>query len=604
MCEVTVNVTADLTASYPPDRALRGMLTLARDLRQILPVLADREFAFVAMVALGLAGAVLEAIAVSLISALIYLSLGGAGQPGPVAMPRHLFPFDPGQLFREHLWLFCAIVVAAAVLRAAAVALYGVVATALKSLVFHRLRMRLYHRFMFAPFEDISRASFGFLTNTLQVEAPRVAELIDQLFRMPVNLCGAAVFFLVLVMLSWPVAGVAAVAGLALTAVLQLSGGYLHRLSQRMLMANEDLASRMLAGIHALRTIRAFGAEQREFGRFIGASNAVARMTVRFAAFEHVITPSTTLAALFMIAAVVGFSNALGNTAVTTLMIVAVLFRMQPQLQGLQSSLTSIHGLESSLALVARIVNEDVQIAPRQGNAVESPALLRSIQFRDVSYRHPLAAEPTLAGLNFEIPRGRVTAISGRSGAGKTTILNLLLRLTEPSAGVIEVDGIPLASIDRLSWLRRVAITGQDIDMLSGSILENLRLGRPDLSAADAMAALAVAGIDEFVQTLPDGLETRVGERGHRLSGGQRQRIALARAIVMRPDLLIMDEATNAVDAALEVAIFRQLRAAFPDLTIVIIAHRGSGAEAADVVINLADGRVRSVKHQPRVAVS
>jgi ABC-type multidrug transport system fused ATPase/permease subunit len=324
-------------------------------------------------------------------------------------------------------------------------------------------------------------------------------------------------------------------------------------------------------------------------------------MSVRFAAVENVIMPSATLAALATIAVVILFSNALGNAAVTTLMVVAVLFRMQPQVQGLQSSLTSIHGLESSLALVARIVDEDDHVEPRRRTVVECPPLREAIRFRDVSYRHPVSAEPTLTQLNFEIQRGLVTAISGRSGAGKTTILNLLLRLTEPSAGVIEVDGIPLASIDRLSWLRRVAITGQDIDVLSGTILENLRLGCPDLSPADAMEALAVAGIDEFVQSLPDGLQTRVGERGHRLSGGQRQRIALARAIVTRPQLLILDEATNSVDATLEIAIFHRLRAAFPDLTILIVAHRGSAVSEADVVINIADGRVRSVRHAHQI---
>jgi ABC-type multidrug transport system fused ATPase/permease subunit len=556
------------------------------------------------MVVLGLAASILEAVAVSLISSLLYLSIGGAGQGRPSATVQQLFHFDLGELFRRDLWLVCIVVVAAVLLRTAAVALYGVVAASLKSLVFHRLRVRLYQHYMFAPYEDMSQASFGFLTNTLQVEAPRVAELIDQLFRIPINACGASVFFIVLAVISWPVACLAAVSGLALAIFMQFSRVYLHRMSQRILALNEDLASRMLSGIQALRTIRAFGAEGREFDRFAGASKSIAQMSVRFAAVENVVMPSATLAALVMITIVILFSNALGNETAATLMIVALLFRLQPQVQGLQSSLTSIHGLESSLALVVRVIKEDIPPQSPRRIYQEPVALRDSIRFVNVSYRHPTAVEPTLKQLNFEVPRGLVTAIVGQSGAGKTTILNLLLRLTEPSAGVIEIDGVPLSSIDRLAWLRRVVITGQDIDVMSGTVMENLKLGAPELSAEDAMKALVLAGVAEFIQSLPDGFETRIGERGYRLSGGQRQRIALARAIVMQPHLLILDEATNAVDAKLEATIFRGVRAAFPDLTILIVAHRGSALSEADVIVDIADGRVCSIQQLRQTATA
>ena len=569
--------------------------TLAADLLRLTPALADRKGTFAAMVAIGLVGSLLDAVAISLVSALLYLSIGGGGQVRPPAMLQRLLPFDLGRLFQQHFWLLCVIVVAALLLRIATVGLYSIIAASLKSLVFHRLRVRLFQRYMFAPFESISQSSYGFLSNALQVEAPRVAELIDQLFRIPIAFCGAAVIFLVLMMLSWPVACLVVAAGLCLAIFLQFSRVYLHRLSQHLLVLNEALASRMLAGVQSLRTIRAFAAEGREFDRFSDASRSAARVSVRFAIVENIVMPSGTLATLVLIALVILLSNALGNPAATTLTIVALLYRLQPQLQGLQASVTSIHGLESSLALVVGIISEPVPAMPALQPLPGPGTLSHSIRFHDVSYRHPISPEPTLKQISFEIPRGLVTAIVGRSGAGKTTILNLLLRLTEPSSGTIEVDGISLASIDRMAWLRQVAIAGQDIDVLSGSILDNLRLGCPDLAPEAAMEALVIAGIGEFVRSLPDGMATRVGERGHRLSGGQRQRIALARAIAMKPQLLILDEATNAVDAPLEVAIHQRLRVAFPDLTILIVAHRSSALSEADVVIDIADGRVSSV---------
>src|SRR5262249_5633294 len=152
------------------------------------------------------------------------------------------------------------------------------------------------------------------------------------------------------------------------------------------------------------------GAEGAEFDRFAGASKAGARLAVRLAAVENTVMPVATLTGLVMIGLVILLSSAFGNGAATTLTVVALLFRLQPQLQALQSSLTSIHGLESSLALIVRIIKEDVPARPQPRSVGEPPVLADCIKFVDVSYDHPLSHKPTLRRLNFEILQGRVTA--------------------------------------------------------------------------------------------------------------------------------------------------------------------------------------------------
>jgi ATP-binding cassette subfamily C protein CydD len=197
-----------------------------------------------------------------------------------------------------------------------------------------------------------------------------------------------------------------------------------------------------------------------------------------------------------------------------------------------------------------------------------------------------------LSDVSFIAPAGAFIAIVGPSGAGKSTIANLILRLFEPDDGAITLDRTPTSRIDRASWLKHVTLTGQDSELLSGTIADNLLLGRADASQQDMEEALCVAEALDFVSALDQGLATPVGDRGARFSGGQRQRLSLARAIIGKPDLLVLDEATNAVDVATERAICQRVRSFLPNTTFLVIAHRSAAAELADLVIRLEGGHI------------
>jgi ATP-binding cassette subfamily C protein CydD len=214
------------------------------------------------------------------------------------------------------------------------------------------------------------------------------------------------------------------------------------------------------------------------------------------------------------------------------------------------------------------------------------------VRFEAVAYTPPERTEAALAGVTFELPAGLTTALVGPSGAGKSTVVDLLLRLSEPSAGRVTVGGTPLAALDPAAWRRLVAWVPQHPHLFHGSVADNIRLARPDAALDEVVAAARAAGADEFVVRLPRGYETPVGEDGARLSGGQRQRIALARALLRPAPLVVLDEPTAHLDPERE----GPVRSAVADLcrgrTALVVSHRLDLVAAADRVVVLDRGRV------------
>jgi ATP-binding cassette subfamily C protein CydD len=215
-----------------------------------------------------------------------------------------------------------------------------------------------------------------------------------------------------------------------------------------------------------------------------------------------------------------------------------------------------------------------------------------AVEFREVGYRYPGAAESALRSVSFTLAQGSRTALVGPSGAGKSTLASLLLRFVEPTSGAILADGVPLDTLSVEHWREYVALVPQRPYLFDASALENLRLARPSASFEEVEYAAELAGAHEFLQQLPHGYHTRLGEGGARLSGGQAQRLAIARAFLKAAPLLILDEPTSALDAESE----RHVRAAlegFADrCTVMLIAHRLSTVRTADQIIVLRRGEV------------
>jgi ATP-binding cassette subfamily B protein len=213
------------------------------------------------------------------------------------------------------------------------------------------------------------------------------------------------------------------------------------------------------------------------------------------------------------------------------------------------------------------------------------------VRFRGVGFAYPGGPE-VLSDVDLEIPAQTRVAVVGETGSGKTTFAKLLTRLMDPTRGEVSLGGVPLRRVRFDSLRSRVVMVPQDGFLFNASVAENVRFARPDLSDADLELAFAELGLADWVESLSDGMYTQVGERGEGLSVGERQLVALARAYVADPDLLVLDEATSAVDPATEVRLQRTLDAVTRGRTTVAIAHRLSTAQAADEVIVFDRGRI------------
>ncbi len=462
-----------------------------------------------------------------------------------------------------------------------------------------RLRVRLFSRLLNLPLGEFAKWRPGELiarfSTDLQMMIDAVSVSVPQLV---VALATFVSSFVAMIYLDWlltlSLVLVAPIVSFAVSKFQRLITASTHRAQERI----ADLSANLAEILQGQRVVKSFGREAFEVERFRNRNDDFFGAYMKLTQF---IQTQPLVVSTIMVAAVVAIMWLSVREVLVGRLDTGKVFMYWGLLVNLMNPMNRVAAFfgDISKAIVGagrvfELMDLPVEVEDPP-NAVPLRAVRGRIEFVDVTFRYAPGEPPALRSVNATIEAGEIVAFVGPSGAGKTTIVNLVPRFYEPQEGCVRVDGVDIAGV-RLSDLRAsIAIVPQDVQLFRASILENIRYGRLDASDDEVRAAAREANVDDYVQTFPAGYATEVGERGARLSGGERQRIAIARAVLRDPRILILDEATSALDSHSEAMIEEALDRLLKGRTTLIIAHRLSTVRRAHKVLYIESGRVLEV---------
>ncbi len=399
-------------------------------------------------------------------------------------------------------------------------------------------------------------------------------------------------------LLSWQLSLLSMVTTPLLLVVLGYFGNRIQKKTQRRQETQSDLSQRLIGILSGIKVIKAFQGQGLELEAFGRETQTYLRRHMKVI-FNRAMAKTVSEAVNQVLgAAIVGtgvyflLRGMFGLTPGTLISFAFVMMQIYKPIKSLTISYTTIMESNAGAQRLFEVFDMEEEV-PDRPNAKPMQGLEQGIHFRDVHFDYGQGA--ILAGIDLEVKPGEVIAVVGRTGAGKSTLMDLLLRFHDPTRGSIEIDGVDLRDLKRQSFLDHVAVVTQEPFLFDVSILENIRYGKPDASFEEVRAAAAAASADEFIDELPQGYDTPVGEFGLRLSGGQRQRVTIARAILADPAILVFDEATSSLDAKTERAVQLAIESLRGQRTIFLVAHRLTTIRHADRIVVLDQGRIIEV---------
>lgn len=461
-----------------------------------------------------------------------------------------------------------------------------------------RTRYALQGNILLGTFDDFFNARWSFfssnkqgmLLNTFTREITNVGEAYEVISNYIAYILQCCMFILVPFYISWKVALV----GLCCAVVFMLPFVFFGKLSYRLGQINTRMANTMISVIQealgSAKIILGFGKQGKSLVLLSRAFNSLSRATIKSQTLTHAIPqmyyPFGILVLVITIYAGKNFSSTLSE-------IVAVLYsfmRIMPIVGNIMAQRTNINHYFPSYEQVMQLKRQAMELRQTSGMR-EFSGFRGDINLKDVAFAYT-GNGPVLQDVNLSISKGKMVAIVGRSGSGKSTLIDIIMGFNQPVEGKVTIDGTALHDFEIISYRRHIGYVPQESTLFNMSIRDNLLWAREDATDDEIREACGIAHAAEFIEELPSGYETIVGDRGVRLSGGQIQRIALARAILRKPDILILDEATSSLDSHSERLIQQAIENIARETTVIIIAHRLSTIVNADYIYVLDEGRI------------
>jgi ATP-binding cassette subfamily B protein len=457
-----------------------------------------------------------------------------------------------------------------------------------------QLRQRLFQRVLRLPLHQLDEMTTGGILSRLSTDVDSTAGLLQQALISPL-LAGLRLIVTVSIVFSLNTT-MATVLLLVLPPVLLVQLRYSRRLRpiwRSLAQDRQDIDGRVSEGLSGVRVVRAFRREKLEELAYMQGHHTVMRKQLLATQVQRGIASVWELLLPLTQLVIVGFGGYLvieHKTSVGVLVAFqAYIWRVFDPILQIANSISGTQRGLAALDRVCEVLDQPAEL-PDLPDALPAPALVDELRFEDVSFAYPRGG-PVIVNFSLSVPGGSVVALVGPSGAGKTTLTDLLARFRDPTQGCLRLNGVDLRRIQLQSYRSLIGVVAQDVFLFDGSVADNISYGARHATREQIVAAAQKANAHEFIQRLPDGYDTVVGERGVKLSGGQRQRLSIARALLADPQILILDEATSNLDSESEQLIQQSLRQLFARRTTFVIAHRLSTIVDADLIIVLDRGR-------------
>jgi len=459
------------------------------------------------------------------------------------------------------------------------------------------LRRRLFSETLSARWPYLSTQRVGNLEQLLTMNASNAAQLFGNIATSALVATKVLIYIAIAVNISWWIAALSLGSGVAMFFILR---PWFYR--NRAVATDAEKTNRAIAhfvGEHAIgmKAIKAMALEAPVMARGREYFETMRSLNIRSVLLRGQVQALVQLAAVGFVGIVFALMYRSPNFSIAAFLV--IVYAIQQIFAQIQAGQAQLHGFTSLLPYTAEALRYSRQTStnkePQGGGG--GFALSREIEFRNVSFSYP-EREAVLRHANFVIRKGELLGIVGPSGAGKTTIADLLLRLIEPSEGSLAIDGRDIHETSAAAWRTHVGYVAQDAVLLNDTIEENIRFYNAKLSKADIVNAAKLANIHGFIETLSQGYGTVIGDRGVLLSGGQRQRVALARVLARKPALLVLDEATSSLDSESERAIQTAVEGLRGGITVVVIAHRLSTIKLADRFLGVDAGIVKELTRE------